>query len=66
MNVNEIKSAIRAGKRVFWKSNAYEVSLDSKGQYLICHRGNGSCIGLYGVDGVLNGEEQDFFITAEA
>ena len=61
MNLAEIKEAIANGETVHWKSSAYQVIKDNKGQYLIkCI--NGSCIGLTWADNVtLNGEEEDFY-----
>jgi hypothetical protein len=66
MNLNEIKSAIANGERVFWQTPTYEVILDSVGQYLIkCHF-NGFCIGLTHRDNVtMNCKESDFFSDAE-
>jgi hypothetical protein len=61
MRLEQIKAAIEAGKKVFWKNNGYEVIKDSIGQYLIkCV--NGSCIGLTWTDGkTMNGNEEDFY-----
>jgi len=63
MTLNEIKSAIADGYRVFWGNISYEVILDSVGQYLIkCHI-NDHYIGLTHRDGVtMNGDESEFFI----
>lgn len=61
MNIQEIKQAIAEGKKVYWSNLAYEVILDSKGQYLI--KSGSHCIGLTWADGItLNGKEEDFFI----
>jgi hypothetical protein len=63
MKVEEIKSRIDEGHRVFWHNDSYEVIKDNIGQYLIkCHF-NGSCIGLHGrqTPPVLNGDESDFY-----
>lgn len=63
MKTKEIKEAVEAGKRVFWKSENYEVIKDKIGQWLILCHSNGSCIGLTHRDEItLNGEEEDFFI----
>ena len=61
MTLQEIKTAIEEGKRVFWSTLAYQVIKDSVGQYLIdCS--TGYCIGLTWLDGTtLNGEEEEFF-----
>lgn len=61
MTLDEIKTAIEAGNRVFWVHNGYEVVKDSLGQYLIKYE-TGHCIGLTHQDGVtLNGKEKEFF-----
>ena len=61
MTLDEIKQAIRDGKKVYWSKESYEVIRDSIGQYLICHE-NGNIIGLTWRDGVtLNGREDQFF-----
>lgn len=69
MTLSQIKSAIESGKRVFWKTRAYEVLKDplrdGTFQWLIAydHKGrNAHYIGLTYRDGVtMNGEELDFF-----
>lgn len=59
MNLQEIKQAISEGKKVYCDTLAYEVILDSKGQYLI--KCGSHCIGLTWADGVtLNGK---YFFT---
>lgn len=63
MNLNEIKAAIKAGKRVKWKHDGYNVICDKLGQFLIVCADNQSTIGLTWQDGVtLNGEEDEFYI----
>jgi hypothetical protein len=65
MNIEEIKTAVDAGKKVQWSNPGYLVIKDNKGQYLIQHT-NGSCIGLTNQDGtVLNGDEQEFSIVPQ-
>lgn len=66
MDLNAIKTAIAAGKRVFWKNPSYEVIHDSVGQYLIVCHFNDHCIGLTWRDNVtMNGKAEDFYtITA--
>jgi hypothetical protein len=62
MQLEEIKQAIKEGKRVFHHNEAYEVIQDNIGQYLIKCTVNNSCIGLTWQDKVtLNGQEKDFF-----
>ena len=67
MNVNEIKNAVREGKKVFWNNEGYEVVLShfksGEEQWLIKCSLNGSCIGLTWTDGItLNGKEEDFYM----
>ena len=62
MNLQEIKSAVEAGKNVYHGSGLYKVIKDSKNQWLIKCTSNGYCIGLTHKDGVtLNGQESEFF-----
>lgn len=63
MTLEEIKSAVEAGKTVFWSNRAYRVLKDSLGQWLIVCDHNGYCIGLTWRDGVtMNGKPEDFFV----
>jgi hypothetical protein len=72
MTLNEIKTAVRDGKKVFWSNEIYEVinpikspTLDeNQEQWLIKCKANGSCIGLTHRDNVtMNGKESEFFIA---
>jgi hypothetical protein len=64
MTLQEIKQAIKDSLAVRWSNNAYEVILDSKGEYLIHCTLNDNYIGLTWRDGeTLNGDEKDFYIT---
>ena len=64
MTLDEIKSAVDAGKLVHWKNPAYVVIKDCIGQYLLTCRLNNDCIGLTHRDGVtLNGKPEDFFVA---
>jgi len=67
MNTQEIKQAVRDGKKVYLKSHAYQVKLynPSEGaeQWLITCASNNHSIGLTWLDEVtLNGKEEDFYI----
>lgn len=63
MNLEQIKAAIEAGKKVFWSNEGYEVIKDSIGQYLIRCIWNDHCIGLTWRDGkTLNGKPEEFFV----
>jgi len=63
MTLTEIKQAVDAGKKVYWKTLRYEV-VKSKDDYSIVCESTGSYIGLTWTDGVtLNGKEEDFFIN---
>jgi hypothetical protein len=62
MTLDEIKSAVKAGKQVYWCTPAYQV-LEAKGQWLIRCSINGHCIGLTCTDEkTLNAPEDEFFI----
>ena len=65
MNLQEIKTALKAGKKVYWSNKAYEV-IQSKftQEYLIkCHL-NDNYIGLTWRDNItMNGKQKDFFIA---
>lgn len=66
MNLEQIKTALANGQRVYWVHNGYEVIRDSIGQYLIQYE-DGSCIGLTHQDGqTLNGKEEEFFTISAA
>jgi hypothetical protein len=63
MTLQEIKDAIKSGKKVHWANTGYKVVCDKNGEYLIVWCGNGSCIGLTWQDGVtMNGKPEEFFI----
>ena len=64
MNLNEIKQAIKDGKKVYWSNTLYEVKKwKDEDKYDIICNANGYCIGLTWQDGkTLNGKEKDFFI----
>ena len=62
MTLDEIKSNIDAGKRVYWVNKGYQVIKDRIGQYLIVFQPNGYTICLTWADGVtMNGKEHEFF-----
>ena len=62
MTLDEIKSEIDKGHKVYHHNKAYQVIKDDIGQYLIYCNLNGYVIGLTWRDGItLNGKEQDFF-----
>ena len=63
MTLEEIKTAIAEGKKVYWSNIGYEV-VKTKDDYVIKNTSNGHPIGLTWMDGVtLNGKEEDFFIN---
>lgn len=71
MTLSEIKDAVRAGNRVCWKHEGYEVSRhvfpDGDEQWDVVCLYNRSCIGLTWKDGTtMNGEESDFFVPTGA
>lgn len=60
MTVEEIKAAVDAGKKVFYKNETYEV-VQNKEDYDIWCKSNDYRVGLTWMDGVtLNGNEKDF------
>lgn len=64
MNLEQIKTAVLAGKTVHWASTLYVVVQDNAGQWLIVCTANKSTIGLTWQDGVtLNGREDQFFVA---
>ena len=64
MNINDIKTAVDAGKTVHWANTGYLVHKDALGQYLITFVPNGSTIGLTNQSGSrLNGDEAEFYIA---
>lgn len=60
-NADEIKTAVAAGKLVFWRNPGYQVIMDSKGQTFIQCQFNGYCTMLTDKDGNLAGNPADFF-----
>lgn len=66
MTLEQIKAAVRAGKKVHWSNIGYEVIEDRKGQWFIKYSkaGDSGCIGLTHADNVtLNGREDQFFVV---
>ena len=64
MNINDIKTAVDAGKTMHWVNTGYVVRKDCLGQYLIVYLPNGNAIGLTNrVGTLLNGAEGEFFIA---
>lgn len=63
MTLDEIKTAVRAGKTVIWKNEAYTVQEDKIGQWLIVCS-NGHCWGLTWADGkTMNERPEDFRVV---
>ncbi len=64
MKLQEIKSAVLAGKTVHWKNEGYRVIHAPKiGEFLIRFDYNESMTGLTWADGVtMNEREEDFFL----
>lgn len=64
MNIQEIKTAVEAGKTVHWSNAGYVVTKDSIGQFHITFKQNQSSVGLTNRAGNrLNGQPQDFYIA---
>ena len=67
MNIADIKAAVSAGQPVRWVNDAYHVTRDQLGQYLITFQPNQHCIGLTSRSGErLNGQPEDFYIAQVA
>lgn len=67
MTIEEIKTAVDAGKPVRWSHDGYHVTRDSLGQYLITFQPNQNTIGLTNRAGdKLNGQPKDFYIAEVA
>ena len=65
MTLEEIKTAVRNGGEVYWKSHIYPVTMtkmqNGKERWLIECKENDSRVGLTWQDGkTMNGEEEDF------
>ena len=66
MTLQEIKDAVRSGKKVYWANKGYEVRLhhfrNGDEQWLITFTPNNHSIGLTHLDGVtINGAPEEFF-----
>ena len=62
MTLEEIKSAVESGQKVFWKNTGYEVIKDRIGQWFIKCNFNNHLIGLTHADKVtMNGKPEDFW-----
>lgn len=69
MTLAEIQTAVRAGRRVFWKNQGYEVKLhilrSGAEQWLVTYAPNGHSVGLTHIDGVTLAEKPDDFFTVD-
>lgn len=64
MTLEEIKSAVEAGKTVHWINLDYQVIKDSIGQWLIKCFSTGHCWGLTHTDGItMNEPAEEFFVA---
>ena len=60
MKLEEIKRAVKNGKKVYWKHLDYQVKVDKNDNWTINHAG-GHIIGLvHNDETTLNGKEEDF------
>ena len=63
MTLEEIKTAVRAGKTVHWMNEGYIVTVNKYDYWLIVWLPKQNAIGLTWFDGVtLNGKESEFYI----
>ena len=70
MNLQQIKTAVDAGRTVHWSNTGYIVIKDKCGKYHIKYLPNGCTTELHGqartkFENVLNGRPDDFFIAEE-
>lgn len=66
MTLDEIKNAVASGKKVCWKTPAYQIKNWSNG-FSIVFTPTANAIGLTHTDGVtLNGAQEDFFVVEGA
>jgi hypothetical protein len=66
MNLSEIKAAVLSGRKVHWKSCAYEITTDRHDQWLVVCRSTGGCWGLTWADNTtVNGKPDDFFVAQD-
>ena len=64
MTLEEIKTAVRAGKKVCWKSDNYVVKNNNE-HFKITNTSNGYTKGLNHKDGItMSHKEKDFFIAS--
>lgn len=64
MTLNEVKTAVRAGRTVYVRTEAYLVVRDNLGQWLIVCAQNGYTTGLTWRDGIrMNCAEEDFILA---
>jgi hypothetical protein len=64
MTLDEIKSAVEAGKTVHWVNEGYVVCKDLHGRWHTVCLQNDHCIGLTWLDGVtMNGSPEQFYIA---
>ena len=64
MNLTEIKSAVDAGKKVFWMNQGYQVKKRDLGYFIECQFEN-KTVELHKKEGTLNGKEEEFFLGEE-
>ncbi|MFS1429933.1 hypothetical protein LMH73_023170 [Vibrio splendidus] len=63
MTLNEIREAVSNNQTVHWMHDGYEVTKDKLEQYHVVCKANESAVRLDSLDGVLQGNESDFFIA---
>jgi hypothetical protein len=63
MTLQDIKTAVREGKRVCWITPEYQVACDNLGQWLILLDGGRSAWGLCRADGSLRDAESEFYVV---
>jgi len=64
MNLEQIKSAVKAGKTVHWSNTGYRIIGTDPDNLLVCCDSNQSCVGLTWADGVtLSDKPEKFFLA---
>lgn len=64
MTLQEIKTAVESGRKVYWAHEGYQVIKDKLGRFLIVCERNGSAWGLTWMDGETMNEREEQFFTA--
>ena len=65
--LKQVQEVVRSGQIVCWKSPAYEVRVDMRGQWFVRCILNDHCVCLFWADGVRSDyKPEDFYVKPEA